>query len=143
MQIPFLGGGGGRKEGIIGAKKRTQTYFSQTFRASPGYLGENRGISRPQVWFPWVWSDILNFLTPTRSRGRPPPHRKISGPKRLGLCSFLLPERGVWVIVWGAVLFLTKRFWCKLFHLLVCFLEGGLGSTSDDADMASEAVWVK
>ena len=29
---------------------------------------------------------------PTRSRGRPPPHRDISGPKSLGPCSFFLPD---------------------------------------------------
>ena len=34
------------------------------------------------------------FLAPTRSRGRPPPHQKISGPKSLGLGSFFLPDFG-------------------------------------------------
>ena len=32
--------------------------------------------------------DIPNFLAPTPSRGSPPPHPKISGPKSLGLASF-------------------------------------------------------
>ena len=32
-------------------------------------------------------------MVPTPSRRRPPPHRKISRPKSLSLCSFLLPER--------------------------------------------------
>ena len=35
---------------------------------------------------------ISNFLAPTRSRGRPLPHWKISGPKSLGLGSFFLPD---------------------------------------------------
>ena len=36
--------------------------------------------------------EVSNFLAPTRSRGRPLPHWKISGPKSLGLGSFFLPE---------------------------------------------------
>ena len=45
-----------------------------------------KGLERyPAVWFPWVWKDILNFLAPTASSGRPPPHPKISGSKSLGL----------------------------------------------------------
>ena len=35
-----------------------------------------------------------NFLAPTPSRKRPPPHPKISGPKSLGLGSFFLPDNG-------------------------------------------------
>ena len=62
--------------------------FSQTFRASPEYPAQNPRISRRKVWFPWVSKDISNILAPTPSRGRPPPHRKISGPKSLGLGSF-------------------------------------------------------
>ena len=70
----------------------TQILFSQTFRAPPGYPGKNPGISRPKVWFPWVAKDMPSFLAPTHSRGRPPPHWKMSGPKNLGLCSFFLPD---------------------------------------------------
>ena len=40
-----------------------------------------------------VSRDIPNFWAPTPSRGRPPAHPKISGPKNLGLASFFLPER--------------------------------------------------
>ena len=35
---------------------------------------------------------IPNFLAPTPSRGRPPPHPKISGPKSLGLGSYFFPD---------------------------------------------------
>ena len=38
------------------------------------------------------FTDIPNFLAPTPSRGRPPHHQRISGPKSLGLCSVVLPE---------------------------------------------------
>ena len=34
-----------------------------------------------------------NFLAPTPSRGIRPPHRKISRPKSLSLCSFFFPEQ--------------------------------------------------
>ena len=34
------------------------------------------------------FEDVLNFVVPTPSRGRPPPHRKISELKSLGSCSF-------------------------------------------------------
>ena len=54
--------------------------------------GQNLGISRQKVWFRWIWKVIPNFLAPTPSRGRPPPHPKISGLKSLGLCSFFVPE---------------------------------------------------
>ena len=35
-----------------------------------------------------VSRDIPSFSTPTNSRGRPPPHQRISGPKSLGLGFF-------------------------------------------------------
>ena len=34
-----------------------------------------------------------NFWAPTPSRGRPPPHQKISGLKSLGLGSFFVPDQ--------------------------------------------------
>ena len=40
-----------------------------------------------------VSRDIPNFLAPTPSRGRPPPHQKISGLKSLVLGSFFVPEK--------------------------------------------------
>ena len=44
-------------------------------------------------WFPWVSRDKPKFMAPTPSRGRPPPHRKISGPQNLGLGFFFLPDQ--------------------------------------------------
>ena len=52
----------------IGAKNRTQTFFSQTFRALPGYPGKIPGYPRQKSLIPWVSRDIPNFL----ARGRPP-----------------------------------------------------------------------
>ena len=62
-------------------RKLNTTFFSQTFRAPPGYSGKNPGISCQKVWFPWVSKDIPNFLAPTRSRGRLPPDRRYPDPK--------------------------------------------------------------
>ena len=46
-----------------------------------------------KFFFPGVQGTYRSFLPPTPSRGRPPPHRKMSGPKSLSLWSFFLPER--------------------------------------------------
>ena len=65
-------------------------YFSNLLGA-PGISRQNPGISRQKVWFSWVSRDTPNFLAPTPSRGRTRP--KISGPKNLGLGSFILPDK--------------------------------------------------
>ena len=57
-----------------------------------GASRQNPGISRHKSLIPWVSRDIPNFLAPAPSRGRPPPHQKISGLKSLGLGSFFVPE---------------------------------------------------
>ena len=49
---------------------------------------QNPGMSRQKVGFPWVSKDMPNFLAPTPSREKPPPHPKISGPESLDLGSF-------------------------------------------------------
>ena len=81
----------------IGAKNWTQTFFSQTFRALPGYPGKIPGYPAKKSVIPWVSRDMPNFLAPTPSRGRPPPHPKISGPKSLGLGSFFVPDEKCFV----------------------------------------------
>ena len=65
--------------------------FFSNFWGDSGISRQNPGISHPKVWFPCVSRDIPNFLAPTHSRGRPPPHRKKSGPKSSGLGSFFFP----------------------------------------------------
>ena len=80
-----------------------------------GTLGTSR-ISCQKVLFPRVSQDIPNFLAPTPSRRRPPPHPKISGPKTLGLGSFFFrEERSVHghhrkKIFWGTFLASKKNF---------------------------------
>ena len=65
--------------------------FLEFFGQRPGISWQKHpGIFCKKVWFPRASSNIPNFLAPTPSRGRLPPHRNISGPKRLGLRSFFL-----------------------------------------------------
>ena len=64
--------------------------FFSNFSGASGISRQNPGISRQKSLIPWVSRDIPNFLAPTPSRGRPPPHQKISGLKSLGLGSFFV-----------------------------------------------------
>ena len=67
--------------------------FFSNFSGASGISRQNPGISRQKSLIPWVSRDIPNFLAPTPSRGRPPPHQKISRLKSLGLGSFFVPEK--------------------------------------------------
>ena len=67
--------------------------FFSNFSGASGISRQNPGISRQNSLIPWVSRDIPNFLAPIPSRGRPPPHQKISGLKSLGLGSLFVPER--------------------------------------------------
>ena len=72
---------------FLGDKSSTQTLFLKHF----GHFRDipaNPGISRQKSLISLASRDTSNFLAPTPSRGRPLPHRKISGLKSLGLCSF-------------------------------------------------------
>ena len=80
-----------RIDSIRGQKLNPNLFFSN-FSGAPGISQQNPGISRPKSLISLVSRDVSNFLAPTRSRGRPLPHWKISGPKRLGLGSFFLPD---------------------------------------------------
>ena len=78
-----------------GQKLSTDLFFSN-FSGTAGISRQNPGISRPESLVCLVSRDILDFLATTPSCGRSPPHRKISGPKNFGLCSFFLPDRHQW-----------------------------------------------
>ena len=52
----------------VGSWNWTQTFFSQTFRASAGYPGKIPGYPAKKVWFSLVSRDIPNFLAPTPSQ---------------------------------------------------------------------------
>ena len=79
----------------FGALRLNTNRFFLKLSGTPGISRQNPRISRQKVWFPWVSKDIteLFFWPPPHSRGRPPPHPKISGPKSLGLGSFFFPEK--------------------------------------------------
>ena len=49
------------------------------------------GCPAKKFAFPGFRRTYRTFLAPTPSRGRPPPHPKISGPKSLGLGSLFFP----------------------------------------------------
>ena len=74
--------------------------FFSNFSGASGISRQNPGISRQKSLIPWVSRDIPNFLAPTPSRGRPPPHQKISGLKSLGLGSFFVPETITKIVPW-------------------------------------------
>ena len=76
----------------LGAQNWTRNIFFSNFSGASGISQQNPGISRQKSLIPWVSRDIPNFLAPTPSRGRPPPHQKISGLKSLGLGSFFVPD---------------------------------------------------
>ena len=58
-----------------------------TFREPPRISQPKSGISRQNVCFPWFRGTCRSIWTPPHSRGRPPPHRKISKLKILSLCA--------------------------------------------------------
>ena len=62
-------------------RKLTTNFFFSNFSGTPGISQQNPGISRPKSLISLVSRDVSNFLARTHSRGRPPPHWKISGPK--------------------------------------------------------------
>ena len=74
-----------------GQKLNPNIFFSN-FSGASGISRQNPGISRQKSLIPWVSRHIPNFLAPTPSRGRPPPHQKISGLKSLGLGYFFGPS---------------------------------------------------
>ena len=49
---------------ILGAKNWTQTFFSQTFRAIPGYPGKIPGYPAQKVWFPCFRGKYRTFWPP-------------------------------------------------------------------------------
>ena len=48
----------------LGNENWTQTFFSQTFGAPPGYPGKSRDIPPKKVWFPWFRGAYRTFRPP-------------------------------------------------------------------------------
>ena len=62
--------------GQIGAKNWTQTFFSQTFRALPGYPGKFPGYPAKKVWFPGFRGTYRTFWPPPLHVEDPHPTRE-------------------------------------------------------------------
>ena len=75
-------------------RKLNTNFFFSNFLGTSGISQQNPGISRQKSLISLVSRGTPNFLAPTPSCGKPLPHRKISGLKSLGLCSFSCPSQG-------------------------------------------------
>ena len=64
---------------------KTKHIFFSSFSGPPGPSQQTSRNLTPKSLFPWARRDIPNVLAPLPARGRPPPHRKISRPKRFEL----------------------------------------------------------
>ena len=73
-------------------RKLNTNFFFSNLSGTSGISRQNPGISRQKSLVSLISRDIPNFSAPTPSRGRPPPHQKISGLKSLGLGSFFVLE---------------------------------------------------
>ena len=68
-------------------------FFLKLFGHRRDIRAKSRDIPPKKFGFPGFLSkDKPNFLAPTPSRGRPPPHPKISGLESLDLGSFFFPD---------------------------------------------------
>ena len=105
-----------------GTKIEHKPFFSPIFRAPPGYPGKIPGYPAKKSLISLVSRDIPNFLAPTPSRGRPLPHRKISGLKSLGLCFFFAPD----VQHFRSALVCREMLATLFFFLFVFFLLRGM-----------------
>ena len=74
-------------------RKLNTDFFSQTFRAPPGYPCKIPGYPAKKIWFSWFRGTCRTFRPPPLRVKDPHPTPKISGPKSLGLGSFFLPDQ--------------------------------------------------
>ena len=58
----------------------------------PG-ISQHKSWDRQKVWFPWVSSDMPNFLAPTPFTGKSPTPPEDIWTQSFSLCSFLLPDK--------------------------------------------------
>ena len=66
---------------FVGDENWTQTFFSQTFRAPPGYPGKIAGYPAQKVWFPWFRGTYRTFRPPLLHVEDPHPTAKYPDPK--------------------------------------------------------------
>ena len=87
---------------ILGAKHWTQTFFSQTFRALPGYPSKIPAYPAKKVWFPWFRGAYRTFWPPPLHVEDPYPTGKYPGSKvwvwvLLSLARYLSLSRILWM----------------------------------------------
>ena len=68
--------------------------FYQNFQASPGHRGKIQDIPEKKIDFPG-FEGRTELLDPHPFTWKTLPHRRISGLKSLGLCSFFVPDTHV------------------------------------------------
>ena len=76
----------------VGAKIEHKLFFLKLFGRPRDTPVKSRDIP-PKSLVSLGFEGHAGLFGPIPSRGRPPPHRKISGPKSLGLGSFFLPDK--------------------------------------------------
>ena len=81
------------------AQNWTRTFFSQTFRAPPGYPSKIPGYPAKKVWFPWFRGAYRTFWPPPLHVEDPHPTRKY-------------PDSKVWVWVPFSCLTNDPWLWC-------------------------------
>ena len=91
-----------------GQKLNTNFFFLKLLGHPPDIPAKIGKYPAQKFGVPGFWRRTKLF-GPTRWRGRPSPHQKISGPKSLGSCSFSLPEFwSRWLLLLAAPLRVLK-----------------------------------
>ena len=82
----------------LGNEKCARTFFAQTFRTPPGVRDTPAKFSGHPGFLPSkpkedkLLREGTNFSATAPSRGRPPPHWAVSGPKEVIFVLFFLPD---------------------------------------------------
>ena len=77
---------------FVRGRELNTNFFLLNFSGTARISQQNPGISRPKRLVSLGFEGRTELSPPTRSRGRPPPYPKISGPKSLALASFFFPD---------------------------------------------------
>ena len=77
---------------VYRARELNTNLFFLNFSGAPRISRKIPEYPAKKFGFTGLRGTYRNFLAPTRARGRPVPHRKISGHESLGLCSFFVPK---------------------------------------------------
>ena len=79
----------------VGAKKWTQVFFSQTFRALPGYPSNIPGYPAQKAWFPWVsFEGHAELFGPHPSTWKTPTPPENIRTQKFGFVLVFVPDNG-------------------------------------------------